>query len=100
MIDIVFPEGDEVRTARGTKVFTSSGHEIEGVSRIEIDIDGCEILLAKITVPVRKCHIKNFVAALGYESLNDLARESGYELKLIEKSFLDDGVVRHGKNAV
>jgi len=100
MIDIVFPDGDDVRTAIGTKVFTSSGHEVEGVSRIEIDINGCEILLAKITVPIRKCDVKSFVAALGYESLSELARASGYELKLIEKSFLGDGVVHKGVHAV
>lgn len=51
-IKIVLPEGDGLRVTNGIKVFTDSGHEIEGVTRIQCDWSVNEILEATITVEV------------------------------------------------
>ena len=51
-IKIVLPEGDGIKACQGTRVFTESGHEIEGVNRIKIDIRSDCILEAEMTVSV------------------------------------------------
>jgi len=51
-IKIVLPEGEGPKPCNGTKVYTESGHEIEGVNRIKIDIRSDCILEAEMTVSV------------------------------------------------
>ena len=51
-IKIVLPEGKGLKQCQGTRVFTESGHEIEGVSRIKIEIIGDCMLQAEMTVSV------------------------------------------------
>lgn len=86
-IDIVFRDEEGVKTTRGTKVFTQSGTEIEGVSRIEIIADVDCVLMARIDVPINKVNSTKMIAALGYDSLRDLADACGY--KITPKTFGD-----------
>jgi hypothetical protein len=51
-VKIVLPEVDGIKVASGTRVYTESGHEIENICRIEIDLQPDSIIAAKITVPV------------------------------------------------
>ena len=51
-IKIVLPEGEGKRPCQGTRVYTESGEEIEGVNRIKIDIRSDCILEAEMTVSV------------------------------------------------
>ena len=51
-IKIVLPEGEGPKPCNGTKVYTESGEEIEGVSRIKIEIIGDCMLQAEMTVSV------------------------------------------------
>lgn len=51
-IKIVLPEGEGVKSAMGIRVYTDSGHEIEGITRIQCDWRANEILEATITVEV------------------------------------------------
>lgn len=52
-IKIVLPEGDGVKTGWGTKVFTESGEEIKGITKISISpIELNSIIEATLTVEV------------------------------------------------
>ena len=51
-VKIVLPEGDGIKVACDTRVYTESGHEIKNICRIEIDLQPGSIIAAKITVPV------------------------------------------------
>ena len=53
-IKIILPEGEGVRSACGTKVYTDSGYEIKDVSRINIDIKPDNIIEATIAVAISK----------------------------------------------
>ena len=63
-IKIVLPEGDGVKAVMGTKVFLSSGEEVEHVSRIQCDWGPDDILTATITVPVEE--VQNFEGVIPY----------------------------------
>jgi hypothetical protein len=52
-IRIVLPDGDGVKIPNGTKVYTDSGHQIKGITRIEIEpLIMDTAITAKITVLV------------------------------------------------
>jgi len=51
-IKIVLPEGKGPKSSWGTKVFTESGEEIKGVTRVEIDMLPDCMVSAQITVEV------------------------------------------------
>ena len=57
-IKVVLPEGDGLKAAMGTKVFTESGHEIENVTGMTVRIMPDELIEAQMTVYVR--NIENF----------------------------------------
>lgn len=63
-IKIVLPEGKGVKAVMGTKVFLSTGEEVEHVSRIQCDWGPDDILTATLTVPVDEIH--NFEGILPY----------------------------------
>ena len=58
MIKIVLPEGEGPKVSNKVKIYTESGEQIHGVSRIEIDIKPNEIVEAKLTVYV--ADLENF----------------------------------------
>ena len=57
-VKVVLPEGDGLKAAMGTKVFTESGHEIENVTGMTVRIMPDEIIEAQMTVYVSS--IENF----------------------------------------
>ena len=64
-IKIVFPKGDGVKLGNGTKVFTDSGHEIRGITRIEIQpIEMDKPITAHIIV-----HVSNTENMQGIEGI-------------------------------
>jgi sporulation protein YlmC with PRC-barrel domain len=63
-IKIVLPEGDGFKIGYGTKVYTSGGVEISGVSRITIDIGVETIITAIIEVNVDGIENADGIAAL------------------------------------
>lgn len=65
-VRIVLPEGNGVKAAFGTKVFTSTGEEIKSVSRIQCDWGPDDIVTATLTVPVEQ--VDNFEGVLAYAS--------------------------------
>lgn len=65
-VRIVLPEGDGVKAAFGTKVFTSTGEEIKGVSRVQCDWGPDDIVTATLTVAVEQ--VDNFEGVLAYAS--------------------------------
>lgn len=68
--------------ARGTRVFTQSGEEIEDVSRIEITMSAADdFAIARIDVLVsNKSDLSGMLAKLGYNTLKQAAEDSGYTL--------------------
>jgi len=61
-IKVTLPEGEGPRTGMGTKIYTSDGVEITGVSDISISIQPDSFITAKITVCVDE--LANFHAIL------------------------------------
>jgi hypothetical protein len=57
-IKVVLPEGKGPKSSWGTKVFTESGHEIKGVTRINIEMLPDCIVQAQFTVEVS--NLENF----------------------------------------
>jgi hypothetical protein len=57
-IRIVLPEGKAPRLSRGTKIYTETGEEIKGVTRISLDLDRDRVMTATIEVIVDD--IENF----------------------------------------
>tara|TARA_R110002096_G_scaffold379758_2_gene573755 strand:- start:4606 stop:4872 length:267 start_codon:yes stop_codon:yes gene_type:complete len=83
-ISIDLPKGDSAKTGIGTRVFNSSGVEIDDVTSIDISIRPDEIISATLEVHVSDLgDMKNVHALLGTRTLEHIAKLHGYELKRI-----------------
>lgn len=69
-IRIVLPEGGGQKDARGTRVFTSEGSEIEDITRIQVDILPDSFIEATLTVAVES--VENFDGIEGVVVLDPL----------------------------
>jgi hypothetical protein len=80
-IKIVLPEGGEARSSMGTRVFTSDGSEIKGVTRIQLDLRAGDYIEATITVAVGEVFgLDGVVPTLSRET-HDQLEALGYKVE-------------------
>jgi hypothetical protein len=52
-LDVIIPDGEGLRTAWGTKVFTQDGYELKDITSIEVMPLTCDsVLEVRITMPL------------------------------------------------
>jgi len=101
-INIKLPDkGEDITTVIGTRVTTTDGTEIEGVTRIRIDWTADMIAEATIDVDVMPgMTLENVHALLSTETLEQIAEMHGYDLvekPLISNTPIDTGITHKRK---
>lgn len=92
-IKIVLPDGKDVKTPIGTRVFTHEGYEIENIEEIEIlpmRVDS--IIQAKITVAVDSienlegvvCNLGGLIKEMPIEFIESELLEIGYKVVKVD----------------
>ena len=99
-IKIVLPEGGDTRPTNGIRVFTDSGHEIEGMSRIQCDWSVDEILEATITVAVSEIENLEGIEGIIIPEINPKTRDAVIALNGVwpeEGEMIDHYTVQHAQ---